>query len=130
MKAKQQSGFTLIELIMVIVILGIMAAVAIPQFVDLRGEARTASAEGVAGALGLGADRSHVARIIGTSTYAARIAGNPAGTAITADAAGCTAHGAKLQGGMPAGFTIGGAAPACTVTGDGVTANWTAIVVP
>ena len=38
---KSQSGFTLIELIMVIVILGILAAVAIPKFVDLSGNAKT-----------------------------------------------------------------------------------------
>ena len=47
----KQSGFTLIELVIVIIILGILAATAVPKFVDLQGDARRSAMKGVKGAL-------------------------------------------------------------------------------
>jgi MSHA pilin protein MshA len=50
-----QKGFTLIELIVVIIILGILSAVALPKFIDLTNEALDASVQGIAGAVASGA---------------------------------------------------------------------------
>jgi len=60
---KQHSGFTLIELVIVIVILGILAASALPRFSDLAGDARAASVNGIAGSLRAAAAIAHATQL-------------------------------------------------------------------
>ncbi len=90
-----QRGFTLIELVMVIVILGVLAAVAIPKFVDLKSDAQAAALQGVVGGVNSAS----------AVNYAARSANAAKGTAtigLTCSAAAT----AIMQGGIPSGYTL------------------------
>ena len=48
---QKQAGFTLVELVVVIVILGLLAAAALPRFINVQNDAREASVNGVSGGL-------------------------------------------------------------------------------
>lgn len=94
---KKSQGFTLIELVVVMVILGILAAVALPKFVNMTGQARTAKMNGAVGAV-----QSSI-----TLIHAQWLAqGSPAGATPTINAEGGVAlasnNPAHLVNGYPA----------------------------
>lgn len=88
----KHSGFTMIELVMVIVIIGILTAVALPKFVNIQQDAYRETLQGVAGALSSAAAINYGARAVDGSK------GNPVGDCIDVASA--------LQGGLPNGYTI------------------------
>lgn len=97
---KKQAGFTLVELIVVIVVLGILAATALPKFVNVSTEARVASLNGIAGAL-----RSSVA-LVQAKYYASGATTSPVTMAdgVTTVAVGTSGAAAGIPTGAAAGI--------------------------
>ena len=133
---RKVSGFTLIELVAVIVVLGILAITAIPQFTSLRVDAANAAANGVGGSLSS-------ASSINFAIRSARAPSTVGSAAVTT----CTGVAALLAGAaLPVGYSVGGTATGatpnagdvftgCTVINSGigtaggaVAQNWTVVL--
>ena len=80
MRHVRHSGFTLIELVIVIVILGILAAAALPRFSDLSTDARVSAVNGLAGSIRSAASIAHATQL--AKGYSAAIPVTLEGTAI------------------------------------------------
>ena len=123
---KAQKGFTLIELVVVITILGILAAFAFPRFASLEVEARAATVDGLAGSLRSASALAHSLDLVGAAIVMegntiAMVNGYPAGTALgieltLTDFTGFTVTYVAGPPGVATFEKDGGNAGTCTVT--------------
>ncbi|MBF0152498.1 MAG: prepilin-type N-terminal cleavage/methylation domain-containing protein [Magnetococcales bacterium] len=88
----QEGGFTMLELVMVVVVLGILIAVVLPRFTNLSSDARSATVWGIAG---------HI-----SSANVSNVAACGAGYANCVTINDCAGGDALLQTGLPTGYTI------------------------
>jgi MSHA pilin protein MshA len=111
-----QAGFTLIELIVVIVIIGILAAIAIPKFQDLTTDARNNTIKAIAGSLSSGYALAYAKNQISTSFTMPTSCANLATTAFMGSAIDTTTYPVTDSGTWPTGCTVSGPSGTTSVT--------------
>lgn len=119
-KLNNNKGFTLIELILVIAILGILAVAVAPQFVNIQANAQTAQANGTAGAVrdGINMNFAQTLATTGTGTFPATLDGAADG----ACAVGNECFDTVLQNGIAENWTKAGLV--YTHTGSGLVCTY------